>query len=57
MEQLELFGIPPKSGGDPQHVAFMHKDFPALSIDQARAVFAALGNFLQTVEALKNGRR
>lgn len=57
MEQLELFDSPPKSGVDPQHVAFMHKDFPALSIDQARAMFAALGSFLQTVEVLKNGRR
>lgn len=64
MEQQELFDDLPKSAAadkaDPPHMAFMfgYKGVDiALPPSDARALFAAIGNFLQTLEALKNGRK
>lgn len=51
---------PPKELPDPPHMAFMFQykgaDI-ALTPQDCRALFNAIGNFLHTVETVKNGRR
>lgn len=66
MEQQDLFeDLPkpeaaPKEVPDPPHMAFMFQyrgaDI-ALTPQDCRALFNAMGNFLHTVETLKNGRK
>lgn len=67
MDQQELFEDLPtpqptetKELPDPPHMAFMFQykgaDI-ALTPQDCRALFNAIGNFLHTVETVKNGRR
>ena len=64
MEQQELFDDLPKPQvsdvADPPHLAFMfgYKGGDvSITSQEARALFAALGNFLQLVETVKHGRK
>jgi hypothetical protein len=63
MEQQELFDDLPKpapDNPDPPHIAFhipVGDGALTLPLVEARKLFAALGNFLQDVEVLKNGRK